>query len=132
VRFTRLQEAETERAQGGLKLNLNVSPGSDGRKYLSTVKAYRDKDTKKPKPRTVLSLGYPDELEKKYDAYCAIVKSELCMSDGEIIGTYKGLWEIEEAFRITNFARLQPQCKTGQRSERSTCSLRSGHKRTEE
>jgi transposase len=47
-------------------MNLNVSPRSDGRKYLSIVKAYRDKDTKKPKSKTVLSLGYLDELEKKH------------------------------------------------------------------
>ncbi|GEM_PF-6208151 len=31
----------------------------------------------------------------------AIVTSELQMSDGEIIDTYLGLWEIEETFRIT-------------------------------
>ncbi|SFG53718.1 Transposase DDE domain-containing protein [Desulfotomaculum arcticum] len=39
-----------------------------------------------------------DEL---YDGYYAIVTSELQMSDGEIIDTYRGLWEIEETFRVT-------------------------------
>ena len=39
-----------------------------------------------------------DEL---YDGYYAIVTSELHMSDGEIIDTYRGLWEIEETFRVT-------------------------------
>lgn len=39
-----------------------------------------------------------DEL---YDGYYAIVTSELQMPDGEIIDTYRGLWEIEETFRIT-------------------------------
>ncbi|HAP32623.1 MAG TPA: IS1634 family transposase [Firmicutes bacterium] len=39
--------------------------------------------------------------EEKYDGYYAIVTSELEMSDGEIIDTYRGLWEIEETFRVT-------------------------------
>jgi len=39
--------------------------------------------------------------EEKYDGYYAIVTSELEMSDQEIIDTYRGLWEIEESFRIT-------------------------------
>ncbi len=39
--------------------------------------------------------------EEKYDGYYAIVTSELEMSDAEIIGTYRGLWEVEETFRVT-------------------------------
>ena len=39
-----------------------------------------------------------DEL---YDGYYAIVTSELQMSDSEIIDTYRGLWEIEDTFRVT-------------------------------
>ncbi len=39
-----------------------------------------------------------DEL---YDGYYAIVTSELEMSDAGIIDTYRGLWEIEETFRVT-------------------------------
>ncbi|AGL02094.1 IS1634 family transposase [Desulfoscipio gibsoniae] len=39
--------------------------------------------------------------EEMYDGYYAIVTSELHMSDGEIIDTYRGLWEIEETFRVT-------------------------------
>lgn len=39
--------------------------------------------------------------EEKYDGYYSIVTSELKMSDQEIIDTYRGLWEIEETFRIT-------------------------------
>lgn len=39
--------------------------------------------------------------EEKYDGYYAIVTSELQMPDGEIIDTYRGLWEIEETFRVT-------------------------------
>ncbi|HZK25245.1 MAG TPA: IS1634 family transposase [Oscillospiraceae bacterium] len=36
-----------------------------------------------------------------YDGYYAIVTSEMQMTDGEIIDTYRGLWEIEETFKVT-------------------------------
>lgn len=39
--------------------------------------------------------------EEKYDGYYSIVTSELKMSDKEIRDRYKGLWEIEETFKIT-------------------------------
>lgn len=39
--------------------------------------------------------------EEKLDGYYAIVTSELDMPDDKIIDTYRGLWEIEESFRIT-------------------------------
>ena len=39
--------------------------------------------------------------DEKYDGYYAIVTSELDMSDAEVIETYRGLWQIEETFRIT-------------------------------
>ena len=39
--------------------------------------------------------------EEKYDGYYAIVTSELHLTDSEIIETYRGLWEIEETFKIT-------------------------------
>jgi transposase len=42
--------------------------------------------------------------EAKYDGYYAIVTSELDMPDGDIIDTYRGLWEIEETFRVTKGA----------------------------
>jgi hypothetical protein len=49
-----------------------------------------------------LSLNYDkirhDEL---YDGYYAITTSEHEMTDGEIIDTYRGLWEIEDTFKIT-------------------------------
>lgn len=41
------------------------------------------------------------DAEEKYDGYYAIVTSELDMSDIEVIDTYRGLWEIEETFRVT-------------------------------
>ena len=39
--------------------------------------------------------------EEKYDGYYSIVTSEKHLTDDEIIDTYRGLWEIEETFRVT-------------------------------
>jgi hypothetical protein len=39
--------------------------------------------------------------EEKYDGYYAIVTSESKKSDEEIIGIYRGLWKIEESFKVT-------------------------------
>lgn len=41
------------------------------------------------------------EEEEKYDGYYSIVTSELNMATNEIVDTYRGLWEIEETFKIT-------------------------------
>jgi transposase len=41
------------------------------------------------------------EEEKKFDGYYAIVTSELDMHDRQIIDIYRGLWRIEESFKIT-------------------------------
>jgi len=41
------------------------------------------------------------EEEEKYDGYYALVTSELDMLDSDVIDTYRGLWRIEESFRIT-------------------------------
>jgi len=39
--------------------------------------------------------------EEKFDGYYAIVTSEYKESPEKIINIYKGLWKIEEAFKIT-------------------------------
>ena len=39
--------------------------------------------------------------EEKYDGYYAIVTSEMDKTDDEIIDTYRGLWRIEETFKVT-------------------------------
>ena len=44
-----------------------VKTKNSGRIYLSIVHGYRDKASKKPKTKTIESLGYLDELEKQYD-----------------------------------------------------------------
>lgn len=41
------------------------------------------------------------EEEEKYDGYYAIVTSEEHLPDEKIIEIYRGLWKIEESFRIT-------------------------------
>lgn len=39
--------------------------------------------------------------EEKYDGYYLIVTSELKMSNEDILNAYRGLWKIEETFKIT-------------------------------
>lgn len=39
--------------------------------------------------------------EEKYDGYYAIVTSEINKTDDEIIDIYRGLWRIEETFKVT-------------------------------
>lgn len=46
---------------------LKQTPNKKGRIYLSIVDGYYDKTTKNSKQITIESLGYLDELEKKYD-----------------------------------------------------------------
>ena len=50
------------------------------------------------------SLELNEELiqeESKYDGYYAIVTSETDLSSSQIIDIYRGLWKIEESFKIT-------------------------------
>lgn len=69
-------------------------------KYVKDIRF--DKDTgeivKGRKPSFDFEKLTEDE---KYDGYYAIVTSELDMADGDIIDTYRGLWEIEETFKVT-------------------------------
>jgi len=39
--------------------------------------------------------------EAMFDGYYAIITSETAMSDDKIIDTYRGLWQIEETFKVT-------------------------------
>jgi hypothetical protein len=41
------------------------------------------------------------EEERRLDGYYVIVTSETSMSDDDVIDTYRGLWRIEESFKIT-------------------------------
>lgn len=70
-------------------------------KYVQNVK-YDEKtgEILDLKDRPTLDLEKIAE-EERYDGYYSIVTSELDMSDWEVIETYRGLWQIEETFRIT-------------------------------
>ena len=39
--------------------------------------------------------------DEKWDGYYAVVTSELDKTDGEVIEIYRGLWKIEESFKVT-------------------------------
>lgn len=69
--------------------------------YIKNLKI--DKDTGEIINLTdKLSLDF-DKIaeEEKYDGYYAIVTSELDDSDEHIIEMYRGLWRIEESFKVT-------------------------------
>lgn len=68
--------------------------------YVNNIKF--DKETGLIPNGTLLSLNDEKikELEK-YDGYYSIVTSELDMDDKELRDRYKGLWKIEESFKIT-------------------------------
>lgn len=69
-------------------------------KYINNLKF--DKATGEILTDLDLSLNI-DKIkeEEKYNGYYSIVTSELELSDKEIRDIYKGLWKIEEAFKIT-------------------------------
>ena len=70
-------------------------------KYVKNI-AFDKKTKEVVDAGKVLSFDYAKVMEEeKYDGYYSIVTSELGMSDQEIVDTYRGLWEIEETFRIT-------------------------------
>lgn len=54
-----------------------------GRTYLSIVNSYRDKETKKTRSKTIQSLGYLDELEKKYSDPIAHFEEEIKQMNNE-------------------------------------------------
>lgn len=71
-------------------------------KYIKNITFDKKTGEILTKPGKVLLLD--EELiaeEAKYDGYYAIVTSEHALSDGQIIDIYRGLWKIEESFRIT-------------------------------
>lgn len=69
-------------------------------KYINNIKF----DTKTGEIPEGLELSLKlDKIkeEEKYDGYYSIVTSEKYLSDKEIRDIYKGLWKIEESFKIT-------------------------------
>lgn len=81
------------------KFTLSTSYGAA--KYVKNL--HYDKETGEILT-TKGKLSFDDEKlreEEMLDGYYAIVTSELHQSDDAIIDTYRGLWRIEESFRIT-------------------------------
>jgi transposase len=82
------------------KYNKATAYGAAG--YVDNIEYDKQTGEVKEKNGKKLSLNMDKILEEeKYDGYYAIVTSELHMSDSEIIDAYRGLWEIEETFKIT-------------------------------
>jgi len=74
-----------------------TSIGATG--YVNNIKFL--KETGEIPDGLLLSLNETKiQAEEKYDGYYSIVTSEKHLSDVEIRDIYKGLWEIEESFKI--------------------------------
>ncbi len=103
------QKARAEREEILKKANdLTVNPQKytkatsyGAAKYVKNLKFdHKTGEVIQVKERPVIDFSRVAE-EEKYDGYYAIVTSELEMSDAEIIETYRGLWKIEETFKIS-------------------------------
>lgn len=69
-------------------------------RYINNI--HFDNETGEVKEGFDLSLNLKKiQEEEKYDGYYSIVTSEKHLSDKEIRDIYKGLWKIEESFKIT-------------------------------
>ena len=69
-------------------------------KYINNI--HFDNETGEVKEGFDLSLDLVKiQEEEKFDGYYSIVTSEKDLSDKEIRDIYKGLWKIEESFKIT-------------------------------
>lgn len=67
--------------------------------YVSNIKF--SKETGEIPDGQLLSLNLDKiQQEERFDGYYSIVTSEKNLSDSEIRNIYKGLWEIEESFKI--------------------------------
>ncbi len=104
-KYARKQKMDRERVIAKAK-DLITSPGSYTRAssfgaagYVNNIKFV--KDTGEISNEQVLSLNEERiRQEEQFDGYYSIVTSEKHLSDVEIRNIYKGLWEIEESFRI--------------------------------
>ena len=82
------------------KYNAILDKGAAG--YVLNMKF--DKETGEIKENLKQELIIDEERikeEEQYDGYYALVTSELDMPDTDVIAKYKGLWKIEESFKIT-------------------------------
>lgn len=80
----------------------NKSTSYGAAKYIKNITFSTDSGEVLEDAKQVLFFDN-DKLieEEKYDGYYAIVTSELDTDDEKIIEMYRGLWKIEESFKIT-------------------------------
>lgn len=104
-KYAKKQKADRERVIAKAR-SLIASPGQYTQATCYGAAAYVKnlkfiKGTGEIADGTILSLD-EDRIneEAKYDGYYAIVTSEKDMPDAEIRNKYRGLWEIEESFKI--------------------------------
>ncbi len=89
-----------EKSQGLLSKNKHART-TGPYEYLSKERVDLDTgEVTKTKDHYCIDMEKVSE-EEQYDGYYLIVTSELNMPDGKVIDTYRGLWEIEESFKIT-------------------------------
>ncbi len=81
------------------KYNKSTSYGAAG--YAKNL--VFDKETGEVKETSQIRFIDTEKIqeEEKYDGYYAIVTSEVDKTDSNIINAYRGLWKIEESFKIT-------------------------------
>jgi len=104
-KYAKKQKKDRDRAIAKAK-ELIINPGKYTRAtsfgaagYVNNIKF--SKETGEIPDGLVLSLNEARiQEEEKYDGYYSIVTSEKHLSDTEIRDIYKGLWEIEESFKI--------------------------------
>lgn len=71
-------------------------------RYIKNLKVNPDTGEILEKAKSLLSFDEEKlKEEEKYDGYYAIVSSELEETDQRIIDIYRGLWKIEESFKVT-------------------------------
>lgn len=101
--------AKIEREPALLKAHELVNdPGKYNRETSHGAAKYVKDLVFDKKTGEILTVGHCPQFdleklrqEELFDGYYAIVTSEHRMSDEDIIDTYRGLWKIEESFRIT-------------------------------
>lgn len=104
-KYAKKQKTDREKAIAKAK-DLIANPGRYSRATSFGVAGYVNnikfsKDTGEISDGQILSLNEAKiHHEEQYDGYYSIVTSEKHLSDTEIRNIYKGLWEIEESFKI--------------------------------
>jgi len=112
VVFWAKKYADKARAERGELVKKAMALVADPRKYskatsYGAAKYVKNLEFDKQTGEIIEGKKHPyfdsDKLaeDEKYDGYYSIVTSELEMSEKQIIDTYRGLWEIEETFKVT-------------------------------